>query len=602
MTQAAPVTRRALWRWLGWFIAANAGICSLIAVRYLLHYQWPDSWIGTLYPPVAMIGNFTLVVAFAMTLLAGVLLTIRPMRRTVMAIAVLVAAVAIALLVLDTNVFAERRMHLSLLVAVLFEPVTWIAAALVFLVALLFESMLAGTLWRWLAGRPRAGGRYVALLLIACFASGELVYIWADAVGYAAVTRFKQTIPLYYPRSAKRLLAKAGLVDPERVREASLLRRAAQQEEGELRYPLAPLQCDAPAAAPPNVLWIVIDGLRPDAVDAAHTPVLAAFSAESQSFDAHWSAGNSSRMGAFGMFYGLPSTYFESFYVAERAPLLLDQFRAAGYELMAASAAGFGSPTQMDRTAFAGVPALRSPTGLARVASNRWTASEFVSWLDARKGADPYFAFLWFNHSDTDIGAVGPEPVEDGRYVSNPEARERWRRYRRGLRVIDDELGRVLAALDRSGDRDQALVMVMGDHGYEFDDLGLGFYGHASNYSQYQLRTPLLMRWPGRAPRIHTHRTSHLDLPTTLLQELFGCTNPPADYGMGRNLFAGESWEWIIAGSYHTYAIVEPGRILLTTPGGFSEVLGPDYRPVDDARLDPALIERALAEMRRFYR
>lgn len=599
---AARATRRQLWRWLGWFIAANTGLCCLLGLRYLLIYQWPESWIGMLYAPAAMIGNFALLIALVMTLSAGVLIAIRPMRRTAMAIAVLLAALTLALLVLDTNVFAERRMHLSFLVAVLFEPATWIAAALVFAVALLFESMLASMIWRWLAGRRSAGGRPIAALLVACWIASQLVHIWADAFSYSPVTRFTQMIPLYYPQSAKRALARAGLVDPERVRQASLMRRGAEPEEGELQYPLAPLQCRAPASAPRNVLWIVIDALRPDALDPSLTPVLTGFRAKSQAFDDHWSTGNSSRMGAFGMFYGLPSTYFQSFYVAERAPVLLDRFRAQGYELMAASAPGFGSPMQMDRTVFAGVSSLHSAVELGRVESNRQTADEFVNWLGARRTEQPFFSMLWFNHSDADVGPIDVEPETDGRYAGNPEARERWRHYRRGLWVVDGEIGRVLGALDASGHGGQTLVLVMGDHGFEFDDLGLGYYGHASNYAHYQLRTPLLMRWPGREPRVFTHRSSHFDLPATLLQELFGCTNPSADYGVGRNLFDRVSWDWIIAGSYHSYAIVEPDRILVTTPGGFAEVLGPDYRDAKDASLDPALIESAITEMRRFYR
>ena len=595
-------TRRQLWRWLGWFIAANTVLCCLIGLRYLLGYEWPDSWIGIFYAPVAMTGNFALLLAIGMTLSAGLAIAIWPARRVAMAIAVLLAALVLALLVLDTLVFAERRMHLTFLVAVLFEPVTWFAAALVFAVALLFESMLAGMIWRSLAARPRAGGRFLAALLAGCWLASQVAHIWADAVGFSPVTRFTQTIPLYYPQTAKRLLARAGLVDPERVRQASLMRRGTHLEEGELRYPLAPLQCGGPASRPQNVLWIVIDGLRPDAVDSVTTPALAAFRAESLAFDDHWSAGNSSRMAAFGMFYGLPSTYFQTFYVAERPPLLLDQFRAHGYELMAASAAGFGSPTQMDRTVFAGVRALYSAPGPGRVESNRQIAAEFVKWLGARKPEQPFFSTLWFNHSDVDVGAVGPEPPADGRYAGNPEARTRWNHYRRGLRVIDDEIARVLAALGKDGEDGRTLVLVMGDHGFEFDDLGLGYYGHASNFGQYQMRTPLLMRWPRIAPRVFTHRTSHFDLPTTLLQDLFSCTNPPTDYGMGRNLFAGRSWDWIIAGSYHSWAIVEPGRVTVTTPGGLAEVLGPDYGDLADAPLDPALIESTLAEMRRFYR
>jgi hypothetical protein len=601
---AAPMraTRRQLWRWLGWFIAANTGLCCLLGLRYLLDYQWPGSWIGIAYAPVAMVGNFALLLAIVMTLFTGPAVAIRPMRRTAMAIAVLLAALALALLVLDTSVFVERRMHLSFLVAVLFEPATWIAAALVFVVAVLFESVLAGMLWRWLEGRRSAGGRFLAAALAGCWIVSQLAHIWADAYGYGPVTQFTQVIPLYYPQTAKRTLARAGLVDPERVRQASLMRRATQPEEGELRYPLAPLVCSAPVSAPRNVLWIVIDALRPDALDPVLTPVLTGFRAQSLAFDDHWSTGNSSRMGAFGMFYGLPSTYFQSFYVAERAPVLLDRFRAQGFELMAASAPGFGSPMQMDRTVFAGVSSLHPATGQGRVESNRQTADAFVDWLGARAADQRFFSMLWFNHSDADVGAIGPEPAEDGRYAGNPEARERWRHYRRGLAVIDGEIGRVLDALARSGQGGQTLVLAMGDHGFEFDDLGLGYFGHASNYARYQLRTPLLMRWPRIEPRVFTHRTSHFDLPTTLLQDVFGCTNPPADYGVGRNLFEGRSWDWIIAGSYHSWAIVEPDRIVLTRPGGFAEVLGPDYRDAADPSLDPVLIESAFAEMRRFYR
>jgi membrane-anchored protein YejM (alkaline phosphatase superfamily) len=595
------VTRRQVWRWLGWFIAANAGLCFLIGLRYLLVYHWPDSAAGMVYPPLAMLGNFALVTAFFMAVPCVPLLVIGPLRRSVMTVAVIVAALMLALLVLDTNFYAERHIHLSLLVAVLFEPATWIAGALVLAIALLFEAVFAGMLWRWLAARARRGGRGIAIALVACWVLSQGMHIWADAVGYGAITRFTEAIPLYYPQTAKRALARLGLVDPERVRQARLMRRATHEEDGELHYPLAPLQCEA-ATQPLNVLWIVIDGLRPDAPDAALTPALIAFREQSQVFEDHWSAGNSSRMGAFAMFYGLPSTYFQSFYAAERPPVLMDQFRNTGYELFAADAVGFGSPTQMDRTVLAGVPDLRSGAGLGRVGGNRKATREFVQWIGDRPGDKPFFAMLWYNHSDLDIGEAGPAVAPDGRYAANPLAAARWLRYRRGLAVIDDEVAKALGALDRAGGAGETLVLVMGDHGFEFDDLGLGYYGHASNYARYQLQTPLWMRWPGREPRRYAHRSSHLDLPATLLQELFGCRNPPADYGVGHNLFEGRSWEWMIAGSYHSYAIVEPDRILVVRPGGLAEVLDSGYRLTGDATLDARLIGQAIDEMRRYYR
>jgi membrane-anchored protein YejM (alkaline phosphatase superfamily) len=247
------------------------------------------------------------------------------------------------------------------------------------------------------------------------------------------------------------------------------------------------------------------------------------------------------------------------------------------------------------------VPTLISTLELGDIGRNEALTRKFEGWLAARTPDRPFFALLWYGPTVADAAPhVGL--ARDGRYASNPRADELWNGYRQGMHRIDGEVTRVLAALDQAGRASDTLVIVASDHGYEFDDLGLGHYGHASNYGAPQLRSLLLMRWPGREPRAFGHRSSHPDLPPTLLQELFGCRNPPSDYGMGRNLFDGVSWDWIIAGSYHSFAIVQPDRILVSYPGGLTEVLGPDLQPPAGATLDAELIERALAEMRRFYR
>ncbi|MBL8201463.1 MAG: sulfatase-like hydrolase/transferase, partial [Chromatiales bacterium] len=475
----------------------------------------------------------------------------------------------------------------------------------VFVIALAFEAMLAGTLRRWLAGRPgRTGGRPLAAALLACWLGSQGLHVWADAVGYSPVTRFTGMLPLYYPLHGKRTLAKLGWLDEERVRQARLLRQGSAEASGDLRYPLAPLQCAAPTGATPNVLWILIDALRPDAIDPVSSPALAAFRDTGQYFANHWSGGNSSRMGLFSMFYGLPSTYWQSFYDVQRPPVLLEEFRRQGYVLMTSSAVGYGSPTLIDRTVFAGVPGLKPESDEPGVLKNQQVTADWLRWLDGRESQEsrpgPFFAFLYYDPPFTGDDAPGLGP--DDRYRANGKARERWLRYRNGVHMVDGEVARVLAALESAGLQEDTLVMITSDHGYEFDDLGLGYYGHASNFGRYQLRATLLMHWPGKPARVYEHRTAHQDLPATLLQGLFGCTNPPADYSLGRNLFDGVSWDWIIAGSYHDHAIVEPGRIMVTQPGGFAEVLGPDYRPPADARLDAGLIEQSLADMRRFYR
>ena len=170
------------------------------------------------------------------------------------------------------------------------------------------------------------------------------------------------------------------------------------------------------------------------------------------------------------------------------------------------------------------------------------------------------------------------------------------------MRVLDAQTARVLDALNDQGRMDDTIVIIASDHGYEFDDNGIGHYGHASNFSPAQLRSTLMMHWPGREPAKITHRTSHHDMPVTLLQEVFACENPPAEYAVGRNLFAGEAWAWTMAGSYTDHAIVEPGRVIVSHPGGFVEVRDADYRPVSGAELDAGLIQDSLEAQRRFLK
>jgi membrane-anchored protein YejM (alkaline phosphatase superfamily) len=196
---------------------------------------------------------------------------------------------------------------------------------------------------------------------------------------------------------------------------------------------------------------------------------------------------------------------------------------------MTSSAVGYGSPTLIDRTVFAGVTGLKPESSGSGVAKNRAVTADWLNWLDARQDTAPFFAFLYYDPPVTDGTSPG-SLAADNRYATNKKAQTRWQQYRRGVHTVDAEVARVLDALEAAGLQDNTLVMITSDHGYEFDDLGLGYYGHASNFGPPQLRATLLMRWPGRLAHVYEHRSSHMDLPATLLEGLLGCTNPPADY------------------------------------------------------------------------
>jgi membrane-anchored protein YejM (alkaline phosphatase superfamily) len=169
------------------------------------------------------------------------------------------------------------------------------------------------------------------------------------------------------------------------------------------------------------------------------------------------------------------------------------------------------------------------------------------------------------------------------------------------VHYVDSVLGQVLDDLQRRKLLDRTVVIVTSDHGIEFDENGLGFKGHGTAYSDYQMHIPLVVRWPGRPPGKIARRTSHNDIAPTVLTELFGCTNPPSDYASGSSLFSDTQWSWLVVASYREYAVVEPERVTVVFPANY-EIRGPDYRLARTQAPPRDTLRAAMLEMSRFYR
>ena len=66
------------------------------------------------------------------------------------------------------------------------------------------------------------------------------------------------------------------------------------------------------------------------------------------------------------------------------------------------------------------------------------------------------------------------------------------------IELIDDNVGRLLDALERSGQRENTLVIFMSDHGEMLGDHGLVLKG--CRFYEGLVRVPLIFSWPGRIP------------------------------------------------------------------------------------------------------
>ncbi len=445
----------------------------------------------------------------------------------------------------------------------------------------------------WLvAGQTRIGARLgrirgrSALALAAVFLAltlGERVtYALAFASRRSSVLAAADLFPFYLPTRARPMTRALGID----AGDDSVALEAGREA---LEYPLRPLQRAAHRRY--NVVWLVAESLRADALDPEIMPATSAFAARSIRFTQHYSGGNNTRMGLFAMFYGLYGGYWWAFQDQERSPLLMDVVLDDGYQLDIRTSARFTYP-EFNETLFARVPGgqLREGDGSPGWVNDRRNVGELLGFLAARDRTRPFFAFMFFEspHARYEFppeSVVRTPYLDSLNYATMDLSRDIGlikNRYLNAVHHLDSQLGRVFAALEREGVLDDTIVIVTGDHGEEFMEKGR--WGHASSFSEEQTRVPLLLHVPGRAPREVTRLTSNLDLPATLLP-LFGVTNPASDYSLGYDLLNGPERSFTVVSGWDWLAYLDANHKLLLPLGHFDFAINRKVTARDDGVL-----------------
>ena len=100
------------------------------------------------------------------------------------------------------------------------------------------------------------------------------------------------------------------------------------------------------------------------------------------------------------------------------------------------------------------------------------------------------------------------------------------------VELIDDQVGRMVAVLEESGQRENTIVIFMSDHGEMLGDHG--FYLKGPHFYDEAVRVPLVMSWPGRFQAgLRSDALVELtDLAPTLMD---ACGFPPEPQMQGRS-------------------------------------------------------------------
>jgi membrane-anchored protein YejM (alkaline phosphatase superfamily) len=166
---------------------------------------------------------------------------------------------------------------------------------------------------------------------------------------------------------------------------------------------------------------------------------------------------------------------------------------------------------------------------------------------------------------------------------------------------VDGLVGQIVRRLEASGLLSETIIIVTSDHGEEFNDNGAGYWGHCGNFTEYQTRVPLVMYVPWEKPRQVTKVTAHIDVPTTLVQGVFGCGDDVRDYSNGRNLFGPLDEERpLVIGSYVNHALIMGDDVYAVHR---THVQTYKVRDIKAGAAAPRadLMEKAIEEMQRFY-
>lgn len=245
-------------------------------------------------------------------------------------------------------------------------------------------------------------------------------------------------------------------------------------------------------------------------------------------------------------------------------------------------------------------------TGETAVERDQQITDKFIEF-QKQDSDKPYFGFLFY---DAAHGTVFPEPefakfkpywerVDHILLNNDFDASLYHNRYKNSLYYIDSLIGDVLKNIDL----DNTIVVISSDHGEEFNDHKMNYWGHTGNYSDVQVHVPLYVYMPNRQPEQIDYRTTHFDVVPTMMNTLFDVQGTTSSYSVGHNLFDSSApRDWYIAGSYYNYALVGKELMLVVNPGGHSQQLNRQLKVEKEQKVPVDIIRHSLDEMSRFYK
>lgn len=450
---------------------------------------------------------------------------------------------------------------------------------------------------------------YLYILLFSVLADKSMS-AYAAISDVVWITENMKVFPLYQPFKIRSFAEKYFGIKAERE-------IITGKAKGRLRYPLSEIKID-PKKKKFNIIFLVIDSMRFDMFDKEIMPEIYSFAYKNKAFifKNHFSGGNATRFGIFSIFYGIYGNYWFDISGERKAPVLMDTLQKLGYETAIFAAARITYP-EFDRTCFVNIPYTNiydRPEGskVDKDCQINQKAIEFIS----KKRKNPFFAFVFYDspHGSYEypknLEKFKPSAENFNHLTLNPSnIKPVFNRYKNSIYFCDSLIGKLIQQLKSLKLLQNTIVIITGDHGEPFFERG--YYGHNQNYSDYEIRVPLIFYIPDKKGSEILLYTSHMDIAATLMN-ILGVKNPDLDYSQGISLFNEDKLKerkFLAAFSWDTAAIITPEHTAIFPtesfiPGGI-KIYNANFEEVKDKNLKKSfnpLFSEFARQYRYFYK
>ena len=251
----------------------------------------------------------------------------------------------------------------------------------------------------------------------------------------------------------------------------------------------------------PNVLWIVSDDLSPDlgcyGCNAVKTPNLDRFAKSSIRYNNAFATSPVCSPSRSAFVTGLFQTSIGAHHhrtrnrkkLPEGSVTVMEAFRNAGYFVCNQGKTDYNFKTEF------------------KFDGKDWKG---------RKEGQPFFAQIQIKEPHRSFHKnQAPDRLEKikipPRYPDHPLVRADWANYLHSVEVMDQKVGKILKRLDQEGLTDSTVVVFFGDHGRPH------VWGKQWLYDA-GIQVPLLIRIPGRQPKVDKQLVSLIDIAPTSLK------------------------------------------------------------------------------------